>query len=323
MAKQRILTRRLAAALCLALILAGIGAACSPQPAEPTRIRVAVLPILESLPMYVADQEGYFAAEGLEVELIPVSSAPERDQLMQSGQVDAMINEVVSVLFYNQESPQVVVVRFARVATAQAPLFRILAAKDSGIQSVEELAGAPIGISEGTVIEYTTDRLLERAGLAPEQIAKVAVPKIPDRLNLLASGQLQAANLPDPAASLAILQGAVPVIDDTTYPEISHSVISFSRGFVEEHPEAVRGFLRALERAVEAVNGDKSRWDDLLGQKKLLPPPLRGVYTLPDFPPASVPSPEQFNDALAWAQGKGLISTDVPYESSVDASFLP
>ncbi len=307
----------------LATLLLALSAACAPRAAEPTRIRVGVLPVLESLPMYVAQQEGYFAAQGLEVELIPVSSAPERDQLLQAGQIEAMINEVVSVLFYNQDEPQVVVVRFARVASEDAPLFRILAAKDSGIQRVQDLAGVPIGISEGTVIEYTTDRLLEHAGLAPAQIEKVAVPKIPDRLNLLLSGQLPAANLPDPAASLAILQGAVPVIDDTTYPQISHSVISFSTDFAEQNPQAVRGFLAALERAVQEVNADKGRWNDLLTENNLLPPPLLGKYTLPDFPPASVPSQAQFQDALDWAQAKGLVSGDIPYQTSVDDSFLP
>jgi NitT/TauT family transport system substrate-binding protein len=242
---------------------------------------------------------------------------------MQSGQVDGMIKELVSTLYYNQQETRILVVRFARVATEEYPLFRILAAKDSGIQSVEDLRNVPIGISEGTVIEYTTDRLLAKAGLQPEGIAKVAVPKIPDRLALLNSGELQAANLPDPVASLAIQNGATVVVDDTIYPEISHSVISFRKEVVDEHPEAISSFLAAIEEAVKAINADKDRWSDLLTELKLIPPPLLGSYVIPDFPLASVPVEAQFADALSWAREKGLITGDPAYADSVTPAYLP
>lgn len=296
---------------------------CSTTPAQTSSVRVALLPILDSLPIHVAQSEGFFEEQGVQVEIIPVASAPERDQLVQSGQADGMINELVSVLFYNKQNYEVVAVRFARAAAPDAPVFRIVASQASGIQTVEQLAGVPIGISEGTVIEYTTDRLLEQAGLRPDQIAKVAVPKIPDRLNLLSSGQLAAANLPDPAASVALLQGAVLIIDDSTYPEVGHSVITFDAQFVEQNPETVRAFLRAVEQAVAAINTDKERWDTLLLEKNLLPQPLLESYTLPDYPTASVPSRAQFDDALAWAQNKGLLSGPVSFEQSVSAEFLP
>ncbi len=297
--------------------------ACAPVPQKTPRIRVGMLPVLDGLPIYVAQAQGYFAAEGIEVEIIPVGSAPERDQLMQAGQIDAMINEIVSVLFYNKTEPQVTAVRFARVATSASPVFRIVASAESGITTVDELKGIPIGVSEGTVIEYTTDCILTNAGFTPDEIVTLAVPKIADRINLIDSGQLQAANLPDPAASLAILNGAAPVIDDTSYPEISHSVISFSRAYLEDHPQTVRAFLRAVEQAVLAINGDRTAWDDLLREQALVPPPLIGVYQLPEYPLASIPSEAQFQDALDWAVGKGLLSEPVDYSGSVDGSYLP
>jgi NitT/TauT family transport system substrate-binding protein len=297
--------------------------ACSQAQQEPVTIRVGVLPVLDTLPMYVAQAQGHFEAEGVQVEFVPVNAAPERDQLMQSGQIDAMLNEIVSVLLFNNDETRIIAVRFARIATETAPVFRIVASADSGITSVEDLRGIPIGISEGTVIEYTTDRILEHAGLSSDMINKLAVPKIPDRLNLLATGQLEAANLPDPAASLAMLNGARLIIDDRSYPEISHSVISFSRDFVSEHPGAVRAFLRAIETAVIEINADKEAWDVILTENNLIPLPLLESYTLPDFPTAGVPSELQFADALDWLHQAKLITGDIAYELSVDSTYLP
>lgn len=289
----------------------------------PVTIRIAVLPILDALPMYVADAQGYFEEEGLTVEFIPVSSAPERDQLIQSGQADGMINELVSTLFYNQDETVVVSVRFARTAGPGNPVFRILAAPNSGISSVQDLAGVPIGVSEATIIEYMTDRVLEAEGLSPDQIETVAVPRIPERLALLASGELAAANLPEPLSSLAVSQGAIPIIDDANYPEYGHSVLTFRSAFIDENPKAIKGFLNALEKATVDLNSDKAQWSTLIQDRQLIPPPLVGTFQVPDFPLASVPTEAQWQDTADWALAKGYADTVPGYKDSIDGSYLP
>ena len=297
--------------------------ACGGASAEPQKLRIAVLPILDALPMHVALEKGYFADHNLDVELVTVNSGPERDQLMQAGQVDGMINEIVSVLFYNQQEISVVAVRFARAATADSAVFSIVAAPGSGIESVEDLAGVEIGISEATVIEYMTDRVLQKAGLTPDEIKTIAIPRIPDRLALLQSGELAAATLPDPATGMALLQGATLIIDDSTLPEVGTSVITFSVDAIENKPEAIRGFLAAIEQAVADINADPTGFNQMLADKGLVPPPLLEGYSLPPYVTASVPSEALWQDAIAWAADKGLITTEPSYAESVDASFLP
>lgn len=308
--------------LVLLILLAFGMVSCGPGQ-KPATLKIAVLPILDSVPLYVAQAEGIFKKHDVQVELIPIASAPERDQLMQSGQIDGMLNEVVSTILFNRDESKVVILRFARAATPEGAVFRILAAKESGITEVAGLRGVPIAISEGTIIEYTTDRILEKAGLRPNEIQKINVPKIPDRLSLLGAGELKAANLPDPMASLAIQNGAVNVIDDTFYPEVSNSVWSFKAATVKEHPEEVRRFMAAVEEAVDVINADKGRWSELLTELKFVPPALVGKYVIPDYPKASVPDEAQVADAAAWLKAKGLIQKDPVYSELVDPSFLP
>src|SRR3990172_393172 len=307
----------------LTALLALVLGACAPSAAPATTLRIGVLPILEALPMYVALSQGTFAEEGLQVEFIPAASAAERDQLMQAGQIDGMINDLVSTLLYNQQQVQIVIVRFARVASAQDPAYRILASAGSGITGIDGLRGVPTGVPEGTVIEYVTDRLLQAEGLTADEIEIVAVPKIPDRLALLDSGELQAATLPDPLASLALQSGAVLIIDDTAHPEYGTSVLSFRKAIVDQNPQAVRAFLRALEAATAEVNADPGKWSTLLTENKLVPAPLVGTYQLPTFPSASVPSEAQYAEVLDWAIAGGLITGSAAYADSVDDSYLP
>ncbi len=323
----------------LLISLALVLGACSPsgsfpttaspgdqQPAEtiePVTLKVVILPVLDTLPIRVAQKEGLFEKNGVKVELIPAQAAPERDQLISAGQADGMINEVLSTMFYNQNETRVEIVRYARSATAQDSLFAILVAGNSGIETLDDLKGVEIGISQGTVIEYVTSRLLEAEGFAEADIKSIAVPNISSRVELLLNGELKAAVLPEPLTSLAVSQGARVILADTSHPEYSFSTLSFRKEIIDQHPEAIRAFLKAVEEAVTQLNTSPDQYKGILSDQKLVPGPLLPTFKMPVFSTSGVPTQAQWDDTLAWAKSKGLVSKDLIYADSVNASLLP
>ena len=306
--------------LLLSLIL--LLSACG-SPAAPATLKIAVLPIIDTLPMYVAQQEGLFAKHGVTVEFVPVASAPERDQILAAGQADGTINETLAVMLFNKESAQMQVVRYALRPTAEHGHFFIIASGQSGVTDVNGLKGVEIGVSQGTVIEYVTERILQAEGFSADEIKTIAVPKIPDRMALLASGELSAGVMPDPLASLVVGQGGVIVADDSSYPEYGFSVISFRKAVIDENPKAVEGFLAAIEEATVLVNADPAKYKNLLSEQNLVPAPLLDVYLPPVYPTAGVPTEAEWQDALNWLKEKGMLDVDVSYADSVNASLLP
>ncbi len=324
--KKQISTHLMLAILILVSLIAGACSQAQPPSAsssEPYRLRMVLLPILDTLPVYVAQQAGLFANHGLSVELLPAASAAERDQVISAGQADGMINDLLSTALYNKDQVQVQVVRFAQVATPKQAMFRLLAAGKSSIVAPGDLAGTEIGVSQSTIIEYLTFRLLQSAGLDPTQVKTIAVPKISDRMALLGTGELKAAMLPEPLASLAVQQGARLILDDTQHPEYSNSTYAFRKAVIDQHPEAIRSFLAAIEEAISLINRDPAKWSSLLVEQKIVPPTLTSSYQAPTFVAASLPSVTQWQDVLAWAKEKGIIKTDVPYADSVNGNFLP
>ena len=304
------------------LSVAFLLAACG-SPAEPATLKIAVLPIIDTLSMYVAQQEGLFVKHGVNVEFVPVASAPERDQILAAGQADGTINETLAVMLFNKESVQMQVVRYALRPTEGHGHFFIIASGQSGIMDVNGLKGVEIGVSQGTVIEYVTDRLLQSAGFSADEIKTIAVPKIPDRMALLASGELKAGVMPDPLASLVVGQGGVIVADDSSHPEYGFSVISFRKAVIDANPKAVEGFLAAIEEATVLVNADPAKYKNVLSENSLVPPPLLDAYQPPVFPAAGVPTETEWQDALNWLKEKGMLDVDVSYTDSVNASLLP
>ncbi len=299
--------------------------ACTSLPAtsQTPTLKIAVIPVIDTLPIFVAQSEGLFEKNNIKVELIPVASAPERDQIMQAGQADGTLNETLAVMLFNKDKVQIQAVRYGLMATQKSGHFFILASPKSGIKDVNGLKGVEIGISQGTIIDYVTTRLLESQGFTQAEIKTLAVPKITDRMALLASGGLKAAVMPDPLAALAIQQGANIIIDDSINPKLGASVISFRKEFLDANPGAVKAFLNAIETAVTLINSNPGKYSNLLAEHKIVPPALIEKYVIPQFPLKGVPSEAEWNDVLAWAKSRKLFSADISYKDSINPLFLP
>ncbi|RMF29132.1 MAG: hypothetical protein D6759_14510, partial [Chloroflexi bacterium] len=94
--------RRHTVVLSLFLVLAVVLTACGGR-SQDTRLRMGLLPILDVLPFHIADQKGYFEEQGIQVELVPVKSAQERDALMQAGEIDGMLTDLISIGLFNRD----------------------------------------------------------------------------------------------------------------------------------------------------------------------------------------------------------------------------
>ncbi len=302
----------------LALASCGLGA----QPVEDRTLKMGLLPILDVLPFYIAQEKGYFEAEDIQVELVPVKSAQERDALTQAGEIDGALSDLQGVAIFNRETAQLKVVAKARKAYADAPHFRIIAAPGFQVNGPGDMANVPVGISQNTTIEYLNERLLTAWGLPAEQIAIEEVSAIPVRYELLMEGQLKAALLPDPMGQAAIAAGANLVVDDAQFPEFSQSVLVFRTDTLEGKPETVRAFLRAWNKAVSDLNQEPNAYRDLLIENTRVPPNIQGSYNVPRFPEGEITTEAEWNDVVDWAQGKGLLDEPVPYDRAVDSTFL-
>ena len=315
-----------AIALFLGLIMGTLIVLSSPVQARDqgrTELKIALLSIVDALPFYVAEAHGLFFEVKVKAVGVPVASGLERDQLMQSGAIDGMLNEMTSTAAFNRQKVQVKIIGVCRTAQRHFPLFRILAAPKSGIATTADLAGIPIGVSMNTIIEYVTDRILTENGLGLAQIRKKSVPVIPERYQLLMQGQIKAATLPDPLAMSAMEAGAPSVAEDGQIPRFSLSVLTFSNKALTEKKEAVRRFMKAWFQAVEMLNADPEKFRPVFLKKIRVPKNVQTRYAIPPFAGATVPNREQWLDVMKWMVHKELLSFPLPYEDSVTRTFLP
>ena len=285
-------------------------------------LRIGLLQIEDSVPFYVAEQDGFFEEQKVEVELVPFLSALERDSALTAGAIDGAISDPIGALLLDQGRGLLKITSLGLGKTPAEGVFAILAAPSSELGTVEDLKGVEIAVSSATIIEYVTDRMLEEQGFSPAQISKVEVKKMPIRMQMLLSGAVQAATLPEPLSSIAAGKGARVLISDADMDRsLSQTVVVISTTALSEKKSAVRSLFRAYARAVKAVNDDPERYRALVVEKGRIPPFMADSYPIAVYPEPEPFSRELFEPAAQWLTGKGLIQA-LRYEDIVATDFL-
>jgi ABC-type nitrate/sulfonate/bicarbonate transport system substrate-binding protein len=167
-------------------------------------LKIGLLPIEDAVPFYVAEQEKMYAKENLQVELIPFQSALERDSALSAGAIDGAIDDPIGAILLDKGQGRLKITSICLGEKPAEGIFAILAAPGSGLKTVSDLKGVEIAVSNSTIIEYVTDRMLARQGFKAEEIKKIEVVKMPIRMQMLLSDAVKAATLPEPLASIAV-----------------------------------------------------------------------------------------------------------------------
>jgi NitT/TauT family transport system substrate-binding protein len=279
-------------------------------------VRMGMLPIIDNLPFWIAREKGYFKDEGLAAELIFFPSAIERDSAFTARRIDAGVGDLLAVASLHEAGINLKAIAIAMGSKPGESRFAVLSAPASKIRTPEQLKNVAIGVSPNSIIEYATDRLLQHKGLKSSEIKKISVPRMPVRLELLLQGSIQAATLPDPLATLAIMKGA-HIIADTMQDNVSKTVVMASQDFLTGNPTAAGKLLAVYRRAIVDIKANPLAFKELLEKQARVPSEVHnstGIKMPLNF---SVPRPvarSEAADVLSWMKERGLLKKAIQYE---------
>ncbi len=134
----------------------------------------------------------------------------------------------------------------------------LLARKDAGISSVKDLAGKKIAVPQIVNTQHLCLlSLLTEHGLSVSDVT-IAASSNADIVNLIDSGRVDAAVVPEPWGTTIEKNGNAEVILD--YDELflngdyPSALVIASRDFMEKHPDLVLDFLEMHEEATLFIN---------------------------------------------------------------------
>ncbi|PKM78163.1 MAG: ABC transporter substrate-binding protein [Firmicutes bacterium HGW-Firmicutes-15] len=297
------------------LVFVGCNQVKTPPVPEKT-ITIGVMPDVESIPFIIAEKNGYFKNQGVQVKIEHFNSAKDRDSALQSGKLDGVITDILAVVFANEGGIDL------KIIAKNDGNIELMAGKTSGINSINDIKGKSIGMSTNTIMEYTTDKMLESSQIKPEDIKKIAIPPLPTRLEMLQGAKIDAAILPEPLAGLAVKNGA-KVLNSTDQLGNKAGAIAFTAKSLQESPEQIKAVFKAYNDAVAYLQKEPVASDiDFIIQAQSFPAEVKDTLKLPKYTKAELPSEKVFNDVVQWLKAKNLIKGSYEYKALVDDKVL-
>ena len=285
------------------------------------KIAFGVLPVMQALPLFVAQEKGLFAEEGVEVELITFRSGLEKDAAMAAGQTQGYFGDMLTSMILGANLMPVRMVATIFNTTGDQRMFAILAAPGMGKPSLSDLARKGIAGSSNTVIEYVTTKLLE-SETPGAKLKMIETKNILARMPMLLQGQVPGAVLPEPLVTLVEGKGATVVADDRGLG-ITPTTLLFTKDFIDRNTDAVRSFLRAVSRASALINQDQEMARPIMIKYARIPEPLQQSIAIPVFIPPAVPEKELVMDVYNWLNNKGVLKSELTFDEMVRGDLLP
>jgi NitT/TauT family transport system substrate-binding protein len=291
------------------------------KPEEPN-VTVAAIPAADLAGLYLAQDDGLFARQGLHVtiEPIPSSQAVIADQL--KGQVDISAGSYVAYI-----AAQAAGARFrilAEASTLKPDTRALVTTADSPITTIAGLVGKKIGVngtnSIGTLL---ISALLQENGISPKKVRFITDPDgFPAMPGQLQDGAWNAAFLAEPYVTAAgedygdreladLDQGAT-----TSFPVDGYVA---TRAWAEKYPETAAAFVRAIEAGQALANSDASAVQAAMGMSDKLPSGVTSLMALPGYPVGLVDKTRLQRVATAMLQF-GLLGKE--YTTEVEQGTL-
>jgi NitT/TauT family transport system substrate-binding protein len=229
-------------------------APAAPTPA-PVKLRAGFTSVSGTMaPLWAAQEAGYFAREGLDVEIFSFPSGNEGVQALMAGEVDFLQIAGATTVSAALGGGDTLV-----LATMIRTLVQSLIAR-SEIVRPDDLRGKAVGISRlGTTIDTSARLALRHFGLEPDRdVAIVQAGAMSNILGSMEAGRVQAGILSYPSVSQARKLGLHELLDigSLGFPYASTGV-SARRSFASQQPDVVRRYLRAQIAGIYRLIGDK------------------------------------------------------------------
>lgn len=288
-------------------------------------LKIGLLYSGDSFAVAYAQDSKLFAEHNVPVEIIAFNSAFERDNALLAGQIDGANGDLVVAYLLRAREEKI---RITALTLGDDPTLRLCAlvvadgSKYKSPFSPLDLKGKTIAISPNTSIEYLSDRILQKNGVEPSSLVYMHIQSIHMRMSLLQQKKLDATLLPEPLASMAVMQGGKILLDNRSLP-YAHAVLMFRKEVIKNRTELVQRFHTAMWAGIRKINANPQAYREAIATRCKTPEAVKEPGFLYRFSEPQLPSLTLYEDVQSWLKEKNKVLAPVAYHDIMYAGFLP
>lgn len=239
---------------------------------ETTKVKIANLPVVHGLPLYVAIEKGYFKDAGLEIEVVKFEAPNQIIDAIMTGQVDLTSPSGALGItgIANFKNPGKLKVYAVSGGTNGNSGANFIVPVNSTLSSLSDLRGKKLGILAGTIQWQTITReILEKNGLDMNKDLTIVELAPSVQVQALASGQVDALLALEPVPTTAINKTAAKMwITDPTVKYIADpswlgaGIVNVQ--FAEKNPNTTAKVIDIIGKAIDEIEKNPDQYRQYL-----------------------------------------------------------
>jgi NitT/TauT family transport system substrate-binding protein len=257
--------------------------------ADPVKLRVSTIPIIDSAPFEAARVQGYFTAENLQVDATPVVGGAAGLPALAAGQVQIAASNTISIILGVKNNLPFKIIAAGDTTLSTPPDFAGLVAKPgSGLKTGKDFEGKSIAVNtRNNIIWLYAREWVSATGGNPDKVNYVEVP-FPQMIDAVTQGRVDGAFVVEPFFSSGIQPKIVELVG-WPYATVQKSIPimqwAASDAFVQANPDVIERFVRAYNKGTDWVNQNKGSpaWIELISGYTRIPADKVKEISVPAF----------------------------------------
>jgi NitT/TauT family transport system substrate-binding protein len=252
-----------------------------------TKGKLGYMKIVDTAPMFVAMERGFFKAAGLELETVPMAGGAVIVQGIMSGDLQIGWTNVISLYQAHVEGFDFkFIAGGATNVKGTNDTHALLVPKSSSIKSAKDLEGKTVAVNTlNNIVHLMAMAWLDKNGANSAKVKFVEVP-FPQMEVALVAGKIDAASVHEPFASAAVAKDVARVLAHPWSDVIGKFLIASwfaSDKWIQKNKQTTQAFITALNHGIDAMAADPKGSRDVMAKWTGLPVELAGKITLPVY----------------------------------------
>jgi NitT/TauT family transport system substrate-binding protein len=230
--------------LCLMLVMMQ-SAVTHSKAADPIKLKIGYSVWVGYGPLFIAAEKGYFAEQGLDVELVKVEDPKDRFVALAGNQLDGLVTTLdTQSQFYNAETPFKAIFGLDESSGGDGIVV------NGDIATVADLKGKKIGVNVGSVSQFFLEYVLEQNGMTDADVTLVKM-KQGDVPAALASNNVDAGVTWEPHLSKSVAAGSKLLISSKETPGLIVDIMVVRGDVLSANPTVGGALFAAWNQAVD------------------------------------------------------------------------
>ena len=224
---------------------------------EAKTVKVGYLPLLASLPLYVAQENGYFDEQNVKIETVQLQSSNQLIDALVRGDIDIIVESAAApALIVETIDKNKLKIFSASDITQETPFDALIVKKGSSIKELKDLENKKIGVFPGSTATNLLKKYLQENGIDISKIEIIqTVPA--NQLPALYTGSIDVLHSYEPTTTIAIESGNAERMYGSIYAmQLNHNpqgIALISTKFINENPSLAKKTIKAFDKASEFI----------------------------------------------------------------------